>query len=198
MFTLRKGTVLNREIDGIIKDFQNGSESAFSDLYETYKPLMLSLINSIILSSFPYEGASDHDVLMQEAAMALYKAAQSYDLSCNEVTFGLYAKVCIKNRLISVKRKLVSAQKRRSRAALSESRKQTAKIQKNPYNIKSELAAGRLSEVIENNLSDFEKRVLDHYLQDMSYKEIADALNVSQKAVDNAVYRIRCKLKKHV
>ena len=44
-----------------------------------------------------------------------------------------------------------------------------------------------------NVLSKFEKEVLTHYLSGLSYKEIAKATGKSEKAVDNAIQRIRRK-----
>ena len=43
-------------------------------------------------------------------------------------------------------------------------------------------------------LSKFEIKVLDLYLDGLSYREIADKLGKSAKSIDNAVQRIRHKL----
>ena len=45
-------------------------------------------------------------------------------------------------------------------------------------------------------LSEFEKDVLDKMLKDMSYREISEALQVDRKSVDNAIQRIKRKMKK--
>ena len=42
-------------------------------------------------------------------------------------------------------------------------------------------------------LSKYEKAVLTHYLDGLSYKEIAKLTGKSDKAVDNAIQRIRRK-----
>lgn len=179
-----------------LEEFQSGNEAVFSDICEQYNPLMLAMVSRIILSSFPGEGSSEHDVYMQEATMALYKAAKSYDLKQSDVTFGLYAKICIKNKLLSLKRRLVSQQRKKNASATKQAK--SKEKGNNIYKRKSELAPGQLTEVIEHSLSDFEKKVFDLYLQDFSYGEIAENLGVSPKTVDNAVYRIRRKLKKHI
>ena len=191
-----RGNVLSIDVINLLEKFQKGDESAFSEIYEQYKPLMLSMVNSILLSSFPEEASSEHDVFMQEATMALYNAAKSFDIGQSGVTFGLYAKICIKNRLFSVKRKIISARKKEQR--LMRGGVTQAKVRGDEgYNPRRKLAGISLSGLIENDLSDFEKKVFDLYLQNMSYKEIAECLKVSEKAVDNAIYRIRRKLKKH-
>ena len=43
-------------------------------------------------------------------------------------------------------------------------------------------------------LSKFEQRVFRHYLSGMSYREIASVTGKTEKAVDNAVQRIRRKV----
>jgi RNA polymerase sporulation-specific sigma factor len=54
----------------------------------------------------------------------------------------------------------------------------------------------RLEEKIENELSPMEKQVLDLHLTGMGYVEIAHVLNRDEKSTDNALQRIRAKLKK--
>jgi len=191
----QRGNNLSKDVNKLLEEFQRGNESAFSELYEQYKPLMLSMVGSILLSGFPEEASSEHDVFMQEATMALYNAARSYDIGQSVVTFGLYAKICIKNRLVSVKRKLISKRKREQK--LRSTVTQTVEHSEQKRGTRTDLAGSRLSRLIENDLSDFEKKVFDLYLQNMSYKEIAESLRVSEKAVDNAIYRIRRKLKKY-
>ena len=49
--------------------------------------------------------------------------------------------------------------------------------------------------MIELDLSEFEKNVLFCYLDGKSYNQISATLGSSQKAVDNALQRVRKKLK---
>jgi RNA polymerase sporulation-specific sigma factor len=51
---------------------------------------------------------------------------------------------------------------------------------------------------IRNSLSDFEYRVLRLYLQGVSYLKIAGVLNKEEKAIDNAIQRIRKKLSRNL
>ena len=46
---------------------------------------------------------------------------------------------------------------------------------------------------IEKNLSQFEKNVLNKYIQGQSYSDIANSLDTQVKSVDNAIQRIRKK-----
>ena len=53
-----------------------------------------------------------------------------------------------------------------------------------------------LEHSIKEELSDFEYQVLCEFLSDKSYADIADSLGVSVKSVDNALKRVRLKIKK--
>ena len=52
--------------------------------------------------------------------------------------------------------------------------------------------------VIDNSLSDFEKKVLNRYVQGESYIKIAQKLDMPVKSVDNAIQRIRKKTIKNL
>ena len=56
----------------------------------------------------------------------------------------------------------------------------------------------RLEKTIEKELSSFEKQVLDLYLTGMKYSQIAKVLGRDDKSTDNALQRIKAKLKKAI
>ena len=51
---------------------------------------------------------------------------------------------------------------------------------------------------IDENLSSFEKQVLNRYIQGESYIDIANKLNSPVKSIDNAIQRIRKKAIKYL
>jgi RNA polymerase sporulation-specific sigma factor len=55
-----------------------------------------------------------------------------------------------------------------------------------------------LEEEIDRELSDLERQVLDLYITGMSVKEISAVLGRDEKSTDNAMQRIRNKLKKYL
>ena len=55
-----------------------------------------------------------------------------------------------------------------------------------------------LEKTIDEELSDFEKQVLDLYLTGMSYSQIARVLSRDEKSTDNALQRLKSKLRKAV
>ena len=199
---MSRGTDLDNDAVKLVSDFQNGNDTAFNDLCEKYRPLMHAMISRIILSSFPGSAGSENDVYMQEATMALYNAAKTFDCEQNDVTFGLYTKICIRNRLVSVRRKLVGEQKRKKKhieaSKKSKNGKEPKDKEETPHRRNMPANGESLSKLIEENLSGFEKKVFMLYLDNLSYSEIAEALNISVKSVDNALYRIRRKLKKRI
>ena len=56
----------------------------------------------------------------------------------------------------------------------------------------AEMFFGKLKE----SLSPLEKQILSEYLKDKSYEEIAKTLSLSEKTVDNALMRIKKKMRK--
>ena len=84
------------ELKGLILRCKANDDDAFSQLVSLYTPMINSTISKLSL-----EG----DVYFSEACIALYKAVVSYDVEQVDVTFGLYASICVKHRLIDVARK---------------------------------------------------------------------------------------------
>ena len=56
----------------------------------------------------------------------------------------------------------------------------------------------QLERTIEKELSSFEKQVLDLYMTGMGYQQIAKVLGKYDKSTDNALQRIKTKLKKAI
>lgn len=172
---------------------QSGDQDAFSELLTVYDPLITSMV-----SKFRIDGMADADVedLRQEAVLAFYSALLSYDPNISEVEFGLYAKVCICNRLVSQVRVM---KKHIAHNALSYSAEDLLKYvsqdgdpSKNIVELEEERT---LLKLISDNLSEMENRVFEMYVSGMSAAEMAKKLDVSEKSVSNTVYRIRKKLK---
>lgn len=177
----------------------NGDELAFHTLTENYSPL----IESVALSTAEYLGRtgiaspeSTVDDLRQEARLALYRASLRYDEEGigKKVTFGLFAKICMRNALTSEYRRL-SAKKRRSdrlrRASLDE-----ARAVADATDTSMELALEELIRSGSGELSRYEENVLRAYAEGKKIPSIAEELGRSIRSVNNALYRIRVKLKR--
>ncbi|MBQ4064779.1 MAG: sigma-70 family RNA polymerase sigma factor [Clostridia bacterium] len=160
-----------------------GNDSAFAELCRVYAPLIESMIAKY--GGILAETDEERKDLRQEATVALYRALVTFDETQSKVTFGLYAKVCIRNRMVSLLRKHASAKNRKPE------QEDVA-----PVGPASEIDRRALSEATERLLTAFERRVFLHYVDGRSYGEIASALGVSKKSVDNALFRAKRKMRR--
>lgn len=176
-----------------LRDAKNGNQNAFAQIAANYSPLIQSM-----KERFSAYGAEPED-LEQEALIALYSAVLSYEEG-REVTFGLYAKVCIRNRMISYLRRTGAVRKRGQTGEDDDPGQED--VPENGADPAEKLIEReryeRLMEVVDETLSDLEKKVLALYLRDWSYARIAERLGVSEKTVDNAIYRMKAKLRRRI
>lgn len=179
------------ELVSLIDGVKSGSSSDFETICAIYAPLMAAMAKS-----FESTGAGDSRELMLEARTALLKAALDFDVSQTHVTFGLYAKICIRNAMISQRRKALS-RSRREAAALKRTHKRNRHFfQGSGSDAGSSLLRENPSVIeLEAKLSPFEKKVFREYMSGRSIGEIADAVGKPKKSVNNAVFRIRQKVK---
>jgi len=156
---------------------------AFDALLEQYRPLLSSMTNTFYNRGQAYN--LDRDELYQEAQIALYNALQSYNEKQTEVTFGLYAKICVRNRLVSFLRKAKRANRKPQKVHdYRPSEKEAAMAQ-----------LSRLRKNVWNMLTQLEKEALDGYLVGDSYAEIARRVGCTAKSVDNALWRVKKKMR---
>ena len=178
---------MDKNLLSLIELARLGDENSFADLMVMYKPLIESMGKSYAAKCGNVLFTEDDFV--QEATLGFYSAVQSYKPS-DKVTFGLYAKICVRNRLVSLLR--FASKKAKNTEKSGEKRKgYTDPV----YSFYDEEVALQMEKKIEELLSGFEYSVFRLYIQNKSYKEIAEALGRSVKTVDNALYRIKTKLK---
>lgn len=166
--------------DTLLKEIQNGSDESFSLLAKQYAPLVAGMV-----SSFHASGGGARDELLQEAKSALLKAALTYDSSQKAVSFGLYAKICIRNALISHRRKVL----RRTRQDIPKEKswKGSGAQRGMPRTENGEQTIERIAVL----LSPYERRVLRAYMSGKKAPEIAREVGKDPKSVYNALFRIR-------
>jgi RNA polymerase sporulation-specific sigma factor len=173
---------MDEKLTVCLEKIKKGAPGAFDDLTSFYRPLLLSLVDSFE-PSMPADSLGRED-LMQEATLALYRAALTFDAAQSKVTFGLYAKICIKNRLISALRK-----QKRQKQKVFDAPPPSASHAGSRFDF--EMAIKQFGHL----LTRYERQVLNLRLRDLSYKEIAEALHKDPKSVDNALCRIRHKIR---
>ena len=181
-----------KDRDSLARDLlkvREGSDTAFAELLGRYKPLVESVVRGFSSDEL---SRADEDDLRQVATVVFYNAILSYDLEQSEVSFGLYAKICITNALLS---ELRAIGRRRAQQG-GEDRLWTEPVSEEPA--KRLLEEERLRELytlIRNNLSGFENRVWHLYMAGKTAREIGEIVGRDEKSVSNAIYRIRKKLR---
>ena len=174
-----------------IEKAAKGSEDALRQLMTQYKPLIDSEV-----SRYTSEGMNDQDVadLRQEAEIAFCNAVCNYDDSLGGVEFGLYAKICIGNSLVSFLR---TYNRRKRTVSIDDGISEDVSHPDPIDRLIAEENLTILQRKIQSNLSPFENKVWWMYVSGLSAKRIAEELSVEGgvKSVNNAIYRIRRKLR---
>ena len=174
--------------DELVLLAQNGDQAALNALLERYT----ATVHSVASCSF---GASlETDDLAQEGMLGLLAAVYSYEPE-KAASFYTYASVCISNRI----RSAVRADTRLKHSPLNSSvpLDDASRIPGgNPEDlvVASEQAEQILS-FLAKELTPLEARVLRAVLVGKSYRAVAEELELTEKAVDNALQRIRKKLR---
>lgn len=143
------------------------------------------------VSRFTYKEPVE-DVI-QEAKTAICSAVRDYDNS--KASFKTFVSVCIERTIMSLSS--AKLRKRDVPTDLLTSIEDTVIVDENsPEKIFFEKESYKtFKDNIKLELSALEYDVLQLFLLDKSYAEIASALNISEKSVDNSLARIRRKLK---
>ena len=166
---------------------KHGDGKALEAMLGAYSPLIESMVNAFLC----YDTQdSEQDDLRQEASIAFCNAVSTFDPT-QKVGFGAYAKVCIRNRLISYGRK-----KRQQPHTVSLECGEVETEGTDPaQSLVEEEDYLALSRRIIALLSPFENRVWWLYLSGQSARDIARHVGKDEKSVQNAIYRIRKKLR---
>lgn len=175
----------------LIKLYKNGNQTAFQQLAVRY----IFIIRN--KSSDLYNMGIESEDLFQEGLLGLHNAVLSFNEK-GGASFRTYAGICIRNRLISAVR-AANADKNRINSiavSLDDEAELHSLPDTEPENavIINENSEG-LAKCLKNNLSETEISVLMLYLDGKSYDDIAKTMNIPKKSCDNAMQRVRKKLK---
>ena len=175
----------NRSDEEIVDLIIDGNYELFGVIIERYYPLVCSIVRK-------YCPAKISEDAVQEATLALYNAVKTYDKSRS--SFRSFANLCVKRSVISVLKG--SKRKRIIPDELVSSIEELEIVDANsPEKIFFDREDYKnLTDIIKLELSNLEYSVLECYLEGESYADIAKRLNITEKAVDNALSRIRKKL----
>ena len=177
----------------------SGDMAAEEQLIERYAVLVRKYTRPYFLVG------GDNEDLIQEGMIGLLHAIRSY-VPAHNVSLKTYAERCIKSRIYSAIRSASRFKHRPLNDSISiespgfdEAQTLSSDILRDPEElvITRELT-DELRSKFTDVLSKFEKRVLDLYLDGLSYSDIANILAKPEKSVDNAVQRIRKKLSQQI
>ncbi len=181
---------------------------AFECLAEQYRSLTEAAVRRFA-PSFGISGEAGAeepvyalDDLRQYASMALYRAAETYspDDKGEKVSFGLYAKVCVQNAMITELRKYRRELKRRTvREEVHQNHGERDKNRRRAEDplcrIVSDESMRGMLEDFRSALSGYEQEVFEQYIIGKSVTEIAERLGKDAKSVSNAIYRMKVKIR---
>lgn len=167
---------------------------------------------SLLISRYSAEGKAlargfraaglEHEDFTQEALLGLIKAVRSYD-AARGVPFPPYAALCMRRQLFSAV-KSAGAGKHKPLSDYIPLDDSTALFQLTTGDRRSESPesivimeeeARKQAQLIESLLSAFEQDALNLYLVGLSHAEMAERLKATPKSVDNALQRVRRKLR---
>lgn len=185
-----------KEIRELVSSAQMGDENAFECLRSAFLPLLDAQASKHISEGMTVQDIED---LKQEALIVFGNAVRSYNPDFSGVEFGLYAKICIENRLVSFVRSYIR-QRKNTVVPLDALEEVIDRDSKDLFQAMVDRETGEeLVRSIKKILSDYENRVWWLYVSGMSVSGIAEEIGgVSPKSVSNAVYRIRKKLRDHL
>lgn len=191
----------------LLSFINEADETANEILFEKYKPLIVNTATKMI--NYCKGTSLEINDLIQEGMLGLNIAINRFNNN-KEASFYTYAKKCIETKMIS----MVVASRRLKHKILNDSISleysnedgQTINIEKflsddksNPEEkILNDEQETELIDRINEILTDFEQQVFTLKNNGFDYKEISEILDKDIKSIDNALQRIRHKIKNNI
>lgn len=188
----------------LIRKLRGGETAIMDYIISKYKYMVIRAAKAIYLIG------GENDDLIQEGMIGLFKAVRDFDTN-QETSFYSFAELCISRQMYTAI-KLSQRQKHmplNSYVSLYDIKKSDFDDKQSPLIEQLEIETNNnpeelfldkermqmLVEELNERLSDMERRVLHLHLQGEDYRSIAELLNKSPKSIDNALQRIRQKMR---
>ena len=159
----------------------------FTSVHDQYLPFVRS-----VAASYPDRYRDD---LVQEGLWGLYLGFCAYD-SSRSVPFDAYIKVCIRNRICSAARHYAGD------SNLIPLEDVGASLVSSDLPIEDQYAESDAVQTafrdLQPRLSRLERQVLELYLSGQTAAQISSRLSISAKSADNAMTRIKKKLRDYI
>ncbi|MBS6194624.1 MAG: RNA polymerase sporulation sigma factor SigH [Clostridiales bacterium] len=181
----------------LLQMMQQGDDGVIEYLIEKYKPMVRQKARVLYLVG------GDQDDLIQEGMIGLFKAVRDYR-NDRDASFYTFAQLCVDRQIYHA----IQSSNRQKHQPLNsyvslsgeEWEKEFSSVfQQSPENIViAQENAVNMENRIRRQLSSFENQVLELYLDGENYLQIAERLEKTPKSIDNALQRIRAKVKECV
>ena len=172
----------------LILQFRSGDSLACEEILIRYKNKVLAIARGYFLSD------CDTEDLVQEGMCGLYSAIMAFN---GEGNFAPFAHTCIRNRIIDAFKHTQGNIPALVLQSFSEEEEGGVSLAFSPEDalINSE-ESKELNELMKESLSALEIKAIEMYVEGSTMNEIASALNITYKQLDNALSRAKNKLKK--
>ena len=183
----------------LIEMLRKGEDDVMEYILEKYKPLVRKKTNAMYLIG------GESDDLIQEGMIGLFKAVRDYCPN-KETSFFTFANLCINRQLYSA----LEASNRKKHQPLNsyisfsiEEGEMGISLDEifsdnstSPEDLVIEQEKFKeIMEKLDDKLSKMERNVLNMYLNGDNYLQIAQIMNKEPKSIDNALQRIRQKIR---
>lgn len=191
----------------LIQMYRDGNADIIDEIFERYKSRVRRKAKAM------YIAGGDEEDLIQEGMIGLYKAVRDFD-DTREASFSTFASMCINRQLCTA----VAAANRKKYQPLNESISLDMPVltedeipgddrthlidilksssEQNPESLYLDKEqVDNIHSLIDKVLSPYEKQVLEMYMSGSDYVMIAKTLEKPAKSIDNALQRIRSKIR---
>jgi RNA polymerase sporulation-specific sigma factor len=185
----------------LLLHLREGDARAEEALYTRYKQVVRSKARTYFLIG------ADREDIIQEGMIGLYKAVMDYQFE-KQASFRAFAELCITRQIITAIKGATRKKHMPLNTYVSFNRSVSEGDGERPLidvltstriSDPEEVLIGResyaaVADSIVHSLSKLERDTLGLYLNGYSYQQIAEALRITAKSVDNAIQRVKKKL----
>ena len=179
----------------LITLINKGDDDAFRQLLEAYTRIIYKIINSLNLDNGDYR--ADLEDFYQEGSLALFKACKSFNAN-RGVKFSTYAYAVIRNNIYTRYRdEFLSHKEEKYSIEEIENIDYVSKfmVSDSPLEYHREQEFHESLDKLMNTLPKLDKQIMELKKEELSYKEIAERLNINKKKVDNRLIQLRKKIR---
>lgn len=181
----------NYSDEELIELYRKGNDEVVPYLIEKYKGLVGHKVAPLFLTG------GDRDDLVQEGMIGLVKAIDEFKID-KDTAFSTFANLCITRQLYTT---LTRANRKKNSplteyiSIYDEDFQPEGGLNPEEHFLDLE-KVGILENAINSGLSEYEKLVLEDMISGLDYLKIAQKYDKEPKSVDNAIQRIKRKVKK--